>query len=213
MKRQPNFNDISNISPLQLGLSCSISMLVGMLSIATMSRMVHLGFWLLCGIPTLTGLIVSLFDDTGLWKLLHILLSALLCSLTFGISLWVAMMGSSNGDALISTILTLFLLTSAGYSGYQIARKRLNGQATKQETEYIQIAGRRIAWATINRVADRIAMFTPLLIAVGLNTGHMLSQQAIYWIFGGVSLFFSVLAAMGAGGAVRRVILAAQDKR
>lgn len=205
--------DYTKLPPFQLGLSCSIMMLLGIGFIATMSGTVNSIFWLLCGIPVAIGLCAQFFVSSVHWMHICLTFNFLLCSLTFGISLWVAMVGSSNGDALISTILTLFLLTSAGYSGYQIARKRLNGQATKQETEYIQIAGRRIAWATINRVADRIAMFTPLLIAVGLNTGHMLSQQAIYWIFGGVSLFFSVLAAMGAGGAVRRVILAAQDKR
>jgi hypothetical protein len=210
MKRQL---DYTNISPFQLGLSCSIMMLLGTGFISTMLGGVNSVFWLLCGIPVAIGLCVQFFVSSVHWMHICLTFNFLLCSLTFGISLWVALVSGSEGNILLSTILALFLLTSAGYAGYQIARKRLNGQATEQASEYIQIAGRRIAWATINRIADRIAMFTPLLIAVGLNTGHMLSQQAIYWIFGGVSLFFSVLAAMGAGGAVRRVILTRQDKR
>lgn len=215
MKRQL---DYTNISPFQLGLSCSIMMLLGTGFISTMLRGVNSVFWLLCGIPLAIGLCVQFFVSSVNWMHICITFSFLLCSLTFGISLWVALVNGSEGNILLSTVLALFLLTSAGYAGYQIARKRLNGQtkssqAAEQESEYIQIAGRRIAWSTINRIADRIAMFTPLFIAVGLNTGHMLSLQAIYWIFGGVSLFFSVLAAMGTGGSVRRVILTRQEKR
>ena len=217
MKQQPDYSDNSELSPLKMGLAYSIAMLVGVLLIASMLGTVRLVFWLLCAAPTLVGMLVHLFGSTTTWKLLNHLFGALLCSLTFGISLLVAMVGSSNGNWLIPIILTLFLLMSAGYSGHLIARKRLNEQAkpsneVTQESEYIQIAGRRIAWSTINHIVNRIAMFTPLLIAVGLNTGQMLSQQAVYWFFGGVSLFFSVIAAMGVGGGIRRVIVTTQGR-
>ncbi|MFN3982269.1 MAG: hypothetical protein ACK4SA_17970 [Caldilinea sp.] len=210
--------DYTNISPLQLGLLSSLTMLVGVLSIATMLKSIHLAFWLLCGIPIVTGLFIQIFVSSILWIHIYFTFNFLLCSLTFGMALWVAMTGSTNGDMLISMTLTLFLLTSAGFSGYQIARRQLNDQmkpnkTAKSESEYIQIAGRRITWSTINRIADRIAIFIPLFIAVGLNTGHMLSQQAIYWIFGVISLFFSVLFAMGTGGSFRRIVLARRGKK
>lgn len=209
--------DFANITPLRLGLACSVTMLLGVLSIATMLSSMAMTFWLLCGIPMVVGLFVQFFVSSDLWRHVNFAFNFLLCALTFGIALWIAIAGSSSGDALIPTVLTLFLLISAGYLGYQSGRKHLNGQtkpnkAVSSESEYIQIAGRRVAWSTLNRIADRIAMLTPLFIAIGLNTGRMLSQQAIYWFFGGISLFSSIMFAMGTGGMLWRIVLALQER-
>ena len=198
-------------SPLQLGLVSAGTLFMGILTLGVLLKEIPLTLWFLCAVPVIVALIAQPFVQRASWKYEYSIFVFSLNALVFALSLWLALFLNHRQDFLIPTALVASVCIGGLYGGYQMAKRNHRVQVEKrsarassnaQETSsYITIAGRCIPTSTVERIALRIQALTPLVIALGLNSAELLSQQGIYWIFSITSLVFVSMFTLGTGGA------------
>lgn len=199
------------VSPLQLGLVSVGTLCMGILTLNVLLRDIPTTLWLLCVVPLVVALVTQPFVHRPSWRYEYSVFAFSLNATIFTIALWLAMFLSYDQSLLIPTVLVASICASGVYGGYQIARrnvlwqverrKRTDLSSAQQTSAYITIAGRCIPTAAFERVLLGIRALTPLLIALGLNSAHMLSQAGVYWFSSITSLIFVIMFTLGSGGA------------
>lgn len=199
------------VSPLRLGLVSVGTLSMGILTLNVLLRNIPITLWLLCVVPLAVALVAQPLAHRLSWRYKYSVFVFSLNATVFAIALWLAMFLNYDQSLLIPTMLVVSIYAGGVYGGYQIARRNALSQverckhtdlsSAQQTPAYVIIAGRRIPVATLERALLRIRALTPLLIALGLNCAHMLSQRGVYWFSSITSLIFVVIFTLGIGGA------------
>jgi|GEM_PF-5639236 len=184
---------------------------MGLLWLGGLLKVWPIGLWLLCAVPLVVALVAHPFVQRPSWKYEYAAFAFFLNAIVFSLALWQALFLIQNQNFLIPTVLVASVCIGGIYGGYEMAKRSHRSHAQKRSARAssnaqdtlsdISIAGRRIPASTVERIAVRIQTLTPLVIAFGLNSAEILSQQGIYWIFSITSLVLVSMFTLGTGGA------------
>lgn len=215
----------AKVSPLRLGVLTTGTMLMGLLWRGVLLNGNPAGVWALCIIPLTAGLFVQAFVRRHSGIYLYYTFVFLLNMAVFAVVLWHALLlGTSNSAYFGPGFLVSIVCCGGLYGGYVYvkntqeksnsfnSRTRMQAIGDKQPA-VAAMEGKRATPPTTKNVWNRVRSLTPLFIALGLNCAYLLSQQAIYWLFGGFAILSCVTFALASGATWCRTRAAIQAER
>lgn len=204
----------TKISPLQMGFASAVALLFGMVSLEVLIDNIPIALWALCVLPVVAGLVVQFLVARECW--IYRFYSAIFAfnAFTFAVVLWYASyLGSGGNRLLIPIVLVASAYLGGLLGGYQVAKNshtRQSEKARRTSPNHNKAASPntvdrwRNSSSGIERILSQIRALTPLLIALGLNSAYLFSQETIYWFSGTIGLILTLLFAYGSGGACFR---------
>lgn len=215
----------AKVSPLRLGVLTAGTMLMGLLWRGVLLNGNPSGVWLLCLIPLTVGLFVQAFVRRHSGIYLYYTFVFLLNMTVFAVVLWHALLLGTSNSAYYGPAFLVGIVCCGGlYGGYEYVKNtqkqsdslnsRTGMQAIVDEQPVAAaMEGKRATPPATRNFWDRIRSLTPLFVAIGLNSAYLLSQQAIYWLFGGFAIFSCVTFALASGATWCRTRAAIQAER
>jgi len=215
----------AKVSPLRLGILTTGTMLMGLLWRGVLLNGNPAGVWLLCMIPLAVGFFVQAFVRRHSGIFLFYTFVFLLNMAVFAVVLWHALLlGTGNGEHFGPTILVSTVCCSGLFGGYQYVKNTQRKPGSLTSRNQMQAIGDKqpnpsemeakpATPLTTENFWARIRSLTPLFVALGLNCAYLLSQQAVYWLFGGFAILSSVMFALASGATWYRAMAAIQAER